>query len=64
MRIETFSFGKHSATIGQPIPPPYNADADALKAMTDFYRTCHEVSHRLLEMFAMALDVSVLFTAR
>ena len=39
------------------MPPPFEAKSGAEGELKAFYRTCHETSERLLELFAMALDV-------
>jgi isopenicillin N synthase-like dioxygenase len=39
------------------MPPPFESGSGAEKELKAFYRTCHETSERLLELFAMALDV-------
>ena len=39
------------------MPPPFEAKSGAEGELKAFYRTCHKTSERLLELFAMALDV-------
>ena len=54
-----FLYGKFSSFQDQPLPPPFRDSEDAAAAIIEFYRKCHEVSEKLLELFALALGVPV-----
>jgi hypothetical protein len=58
LTIRTFSYGKYCATTTQPLPPPFKDSDEAAAAIKRFYRACHDVSERLMELFALALEVS------
>ncbi|RSH90184.1 hypothetical protein EHS25_001518 [Saitozyma podzolica] len=55
---ETFSYGKYCANTTQPMPPPFKDSAEATETIKRFYQACHDVSERLMELFALALEVS------
>ncbi|KAL7424584.1 hypothetical protein Q5752_000268 [Cryptotrichosporon argae] len=54
---ETFSYGKFCATSTQPMPPPFKYDAKATTTIKRFYQACHDTSERLMELFAIALEL-------
>ncbi|ORY25332.1 hypothetical protein BCR39DRAFT_544332 [Naematelia encephala] len=54
---EAFQYGRQSSKWKQPLPPPFIDDSSALIRMKSFYKACHETSERLLELFALALDM-------
>lgn len=55
----TFSYGKYCANTTQPMPPPFKDNAEATATIKRFYQACHDVSERLMELFALALEVGV-----
>ncbi|GFZ49078.1 hypothetical protein JCM24511_06828 [Saitozyma sp. JCM 24511] len=54
---ETFSYGKYCANTTQPMPPPFKDSAEATATIKRFYQACHDVSERLMELFALALEL-------
>ncbi|KAK4685315.1 hypothetical protein P7C73_g4834, partial [Tremellales sp. Uapishka_1] len=54
---ETFSYGKYCAKTTQALPPPFSDSRDAETAIKRFYQACHDVSGRLMELFALALEL-------
>ncbi|WWD22011.1 hypothetical protein CI109_106499 [Kwoniella shandongensis] len=54
---ETFSYGKYCANTTQPVPPPFKDDNVAHETIKRFYQDCHDVSERLMELFALALEL-------
>jgi hypothetical protein len=40
------------------MPPPFKDSAEATETIKRFYQACHDVSERLMELFALALEVS------
>ncbi|KAK8846702.1 hypothetical protein IAR55_005789 [Kwoniella newhampshirensis] len=54
---ETFSYGKYCAKTKQEVPPPFKEDEVAHETIKRFYQDCHDVSERLMELFALALEL-------
>ena len=54
----TFQYGRNAAKRAQPLPYPWKANTHATKGLSDFHRDLHHISERLLELFALALEVS------
>ena len=54
----TFQYGRNAAKRAQPLPPPWKGNTRAAKGLSEFHRNLHHISERLLELFALALDVS------
>ncbi|KAK6904071.1 hypothetical protein I203_107585 [Kwoniella mangroviensis CBS 8507] len=55
---ETFSYGKYCGIEEQPMPNPFSVpDTIALQTIRRFYKDCHEVSEKLMELFAQALEL-------
>ncbi|WVQ82877.1 hypothetical protein IAT38_005013 [Cryptococcus sp. DSM 104549] len=54
---ETFSYGKYCQNQTQAMPPPFDKDEEAHEVIKRFYQDCHDVSERLMELFALALEL-------
>ncbi|CAD6570347.1 MAG: hypothetical protein TREMPRED_005736 [Tremellales sp. Tagirdzhanova-0007] len=54
---ETFQYGRNAAKRAQPLPYPWKANTHATKGLSDFHRDLHHISERLLELFALALEL-------
>ncbi|WWD00238.1 hypothetical protein V866_007147 [Kwoniella sp. B9012] len=55
---ETFSYGKYCGIKEQAMPYPFSSfDEIALQTIRRFYKDCHEVSEKLMELFAQALEL-------
>ncbi|WRT65087.1 uncharacterized protein IL334_002029 [Kwoniella shivajii] len=54
---ETFSYGKYCSLEEQPMPSPFKDDSSIYETIKRFYDGCHEVSERLMELFALALEL-------
>ena len=56
-----WNFGKDCAETVQPMPDPLAVGTPAYEDLKRFYKGCHDVSVRLLELFALALGVSLVY---
>ena len=56
-----WNFGKYCAETVQPMPDPLAVGTPAYEDLKRFYKGCHDVSVRLLELFALALGVSLVY---
>jgi len=52
-----FLYGRNTANKPQQLPSPFTLSSQADTDLKQFYAQCHETSEKLLELFAMALNV-------
>jgi isopenicillin N synthase-like dioxygenase len=46
------------------MPPPFKNNPEASESIKRFYQACHDVSERLMELFALALEARTLVGKR
>lgn len=55
--LRAFLYGRNTANKPQSLPSPFTPSSQPDSDLKTFYKQCHGTSEKLLELFAMALNV-------